>query len=90
MPCQRGLKDGRAKVQQVECNLNRHGVLYPRKNARGGQLSMCKICFLFAFKVCPGHSQPLHLIGTILALKCSWCYKLSGHMLRFVYVSLCA
>eukprot|EP00983_Pelagomonas_calceolata_P012235 391106-Pelagomonas_calceolata.AAC.8 len=29
------------------------------------------------------HSQPLHLIGTVLALKCSWRYKLPEHMHRF-------
>eukprot|EP00983_Pelagomonas_calceolata_P113107 1159953-Pelagomonas_calceolata.AAC.4 len=28
------------------------------------------------------HSQPLHLIGTILDLKFSWRYKLPEHMLR--------
>eukprot|EP00983_Pelagomonas_calceolata_P124094 1161073-Pelagomonas_calceolata.AAC.1 len=27
------------------------------------------------------HSQPLHMIGAILALKCSWRYKLPEHML---------
>eukprot|EP00983_Pelagomonas_calceolata_P037521 1136364-Pelagomonas_calceolata.AAC.2 len=27
------------------------------------------------------HSQPLHLVGTILALECSWHYKLPEHML---------
>eukprot|EP00983_Pelagomonas_calceolata_P051380 1142381-Pelagomonas_calceolata.AAC.6 len=36
------------------------------------------------------HSQPLHLIGTILALKCSWRSKLPEHMLRFAEVALCA
>eukprot|EP00983_Pelagomonas_calceolata_P051573 1142473-Pelagomonas_calceolata.AAC.7 len=30
------------------------------------------------------HPQPLHLIGTIVALKCSRRYKLPEHVLRFV------
>eukprot|EP00983_Pelagomonas_calceolata_P040123 1137470-Pelagomonas_calceolata.AAC.4 len=36
------------------------------------------------------HPQPFDLIGTFFALKCSWRYKLPGHMLRFVSVALCA
>eukprot|EP00983_Pelagomonas_calceolata_P051841 1142589-Pelagomonas_calceolata.AAC.3 len=30
------------------------------------------------------HPQPLHLIGTTVALECSWRYKLPEHVLRFV------
>eukprot|EP00983_Pelagomonas_calceolata_P120113 1160675-Pelagomonas_calceolata.AAC.10 len=36
------------------------------------------------------HSQPLDLIGTTQALKCSWRYKLPELMLRFVSVAQCA
>eukprot|EP00983_Pelagomonas_calceolata_P035283 1103477-Pelagomonas_calceolata.AAC.2 len=32
----------------------------------------------------PAHPQPLHPIGTNLALQCYWRYKLPEHMLRFV------
>eukprot|EP00983_Pelagomonas_calceolata_P055013 1143940-Pelagomonas_calceolata.AAC.1 len=36
------------------------------------------------------NSQPLHVIEPIFTLKCSWRYKLPKHMLKFVFVALCA
>lgn len=41
--------------------------------------------------MCPlSEWQPLHLIGTMLAVKRSWHNKLPEHMLRFAKVALCA
>eukprot|EP00983_Pelagomonas_calceolata_P069939 1150573-Pelagomonas_calceolata.AAC.6 len=36
------------------------------------------------------HPQPLYQIGTLLALKCSWRYMLTEHMLNFVKIALYA
>eukprot|EP00983_Pelagomonas_calceolata_P058023 1145329-Pelagomonas_calceolata.AAC.3 len=45
--------------------------------------------FLAMLKEC-AHPQPLHPIGTILALKYSWHYKVPDQMLRSVQVAQCA
>eukprot|EP00983_Pelagomonas_calceolata_P077354 1153819-Pelagomonas_calceolata.AAC.1 len=47
----------------------------------------CEMC-MFGPGLC-AHSQPLHLTGTILALKRSWNNKLPEHILRFVKAALC-